>query len=172
MFNNLEGCTAPQRERERAACGLVVELIALDNAEIKEPDRTELVPRRRGRQGRHLQLRHQSVCDCRGVSSTISWRQVETGSAIHAEISFASSCAATIHEVNSIRIAVLESGHQQIDSGTKTLASRQEHGRADIISKGISAGKSNNTYRGQVSADRKAENARNFTERELAADRQ
>jgi Fe-S cluster assembly protein SufB len=98
--------------------------------------------------------------DCRGARSKISWTQVETGSAITWKYP---SCILrgddSRGEFYSIAVS---SGHQQIDSGTKMLhLGRNTTSR--IISKGISAGNSNNTYRGQVSVHRKAANARNFT---------
>jgi Fe-S cluster assembly protein SufB len=98
--------------------------------------------------------------DCRGDRSKISWTQVETGSAITWKYP---SCILrgddSSGEFYSIAVS---NGHQQIDSGTKMLH-LGKNTTSRIISKGISAGNSNNTYRGQVSVHRKAENARNFT---------
>ncbi len=99
--------------------------------------------------------------DCRGDNSKISWTQVETGSAITWKYP---SCLLrgdnARGEFYSIAVA---NGHQQIDSGTKMIHLGQNTS-SRIISKGISAGFSNNTYRGQVAAYRKAKNARNFTQ--------
>jgi Fe-S cluster assembly protein SufB len=154
----LEGCTAPQRD-ENQLHAAVVELIALDDAEIKYSTVQNWYPGDKdGKGGIYNFVTKRG--DCRGKNSKISWTQVETGSAITWKYP---SCIlrgdGSRGEFYSIAVS---NGHQQVDSGTKMLH-LGKNTVSRIISKGISAGKSNNTYRGQVSVHRKAENARNFT---------
>jgi len=154
----LEGCTAPKRD-ENQLHAAVVELIALDDAEIKYSTVQNWYPGdSEGKGGIYNFVTKRG--DCRGRNSKISWTQVETGSAITWKYP---SCIlrgdGSRGEFYSIAVS---NGHQQIDSGTKMIhLGRNTSSR--IISKGISAGKSNNTYRGQVSVHRKATDARNFT---------
>jgi len=154
----LEGCTAPQRD-ENQLHAAVVELIALDDAEIKYSTVQNWYPGDKdGKGGIYNFVTKRG--DCRGVRSKISWTQVETGSAITWKYP---SCIlrgeGSRGEFYSIAIS---NGRQQVDSGTKMIhLGRNTTSR--IISKGISAGKSQNTYRGLVSAHRKAAGARNFT---------
>ena len=155
----LEGCTAPQRD-ENQLHAAVVELIALDDAEIKYSTVQNWYPGdAEGRGGIYNFVTKRG--DCRGARSKISWTQVETGSAITWKYP---SCILrgddSRGEFYSIAVS---NGHQQIDSGTKMLH-LGKNTSSRIISKGISAGRSNNTYRGQVSVHRKATNARNFTQ--------
>ncbi|WP_212112683.1 Fe-S cluster assembly protein SufB [Bartonella queenslandensis] len=155
----LEGCTAPQRD-ENQLHAAVVELIALENAEIKYSTVQNWYPGDKdGKGGIYNFVTKRG--DCRGDNSKISWTQVETGSAITWKYP---SCLLrgdnARGEFYSIAVA---NGHQQIDSGTKMIHLGQNTS-SRIISKGISAGFSNNTYRGQVTAYRKAKNARNFTQ--------
>ncbi|GAA5107084.1 Fe-S cluster assembly protein SufB [Bartonella jaculi] len=155
----LEGCTAPQRD-ENQLHAAVVELIALKNAEIKYSTVQNWYPGdKEGKGGIYNFVTKRG--DCRGDNSKISWTQVETGSAITWKYP---SCLLrgdnSRGEFYSIAVA---NGHQQIDSGTKMIH-LGKNTSSRIISKGISAGFSNNTYRGQVSAYRKAQNARNFTQ--------
>ncbi|MGN6772086.1 MAG: Fe-S cluster assembly protein SufB [Rhizobiaceae bacterium] len=154
----LEGCTAPQRD-ENQLHAAVVELIALDDAEIKYSTVQNWYPGdAEGTGGVYNFVTKRG--DCRGDRSKISWTQVETGSAITWKYP---SCILrgddSRGEFYSIAVS---NGHQQIDSGTKMLH-LGKNTTSRIISKGISAGNSNNTYRGQVSVHRKATNARNFT---------
>ncbi len=154
----LEGCTAPQRD-ENQLHAAVVELIALDDAEIKYSTVQNWYPGDKdGKGGIYNFVTKRG--DCRGKNSKISWTQVETGSAITWKYP---SCIlrgdGSRGEFYSIAVS---NGHQQVDSGTKMLH-LGKNTVSRIISKGISSGKSNNTYRGQVSVHRKAENARNFT---------
>ena len=154
----LEGCTAPQRD-ENQLHAAVVELIALDDAEIKYSTVQNWYPGdAQGKGGVYNFVTKRG--DCRGDRSTISWTQVETGSAITWKYP---SCILRGDESqgNFYSIAV-SNGYQQIDSGTKMLH-LGKNTKSRIISKGIAAGFSQNTYRGQVSAHRKATNARNFT---------
>ncbi|MBX9759552.1 MAG: Fe-S cluster assembly protein SufB [Beijerinckiaceae bacterium] len=154
----LEGCTAPMRD-ENQLHAAVVELIALDDAEIKYSTVQNWYPGdSEGKGGIYNFVTKRG--DCRGARSKISWTQVETGSAITWKYP---SCILrgddSRGEFYSIAIS---NGKQQVDSGTKMLH-LGKNTSSRIISKGISAGRSNNTYRGQVFAHRKAQNARNFT---------
>jgi len=154
----LEGCTAPARD-ENQLHAAVVELVALDDAEIKYSTVQNWYPGdSEGRGGVYNFVTKRG--DCRGARSKISWTQVETGSAITWKYP---SCIlrgeASRGEFYSIAIS---NGYQQVDSGTKMIhLGRNTTSR--IISKGIAAGKSQNTYRGQVSSHAKATGARNFT---------
>jgi Fe-S cluster assembly protein SufB len=154
----LEGCTAPMRD-ENQLHAAVVELVALDDAEIKYSTVQNWYPGdKQGKGGIYNFVTKRG--DCRGPRSKISWTQVETGSAITWKYP---SCIlrgdGSRGEFYSIAIS---NGYQQVDSGTKMIhLGRDTSSR--IISKGIAAGHSNNTYRGLVSAHRRATNARNFT---------
>ena len=154
----LEGCTAPQRD-ENQLHAAVVELIALDDAEIKYSTVQNWYPGdANGKGGIYNFVTKRG--DCRGDRSKISWTQVETGSAITWKYP---SCILrgddSSGEFYSIAVS---NGYQQVDSGTKMIH-LGKNTSSRIISKGIAAGFSQNTYRGQVSAHRKATNARNFT---------
>ena len=154
----LEGCTAPQRD-ENQLHAAVVELVALDDAEIKYSTVQNWYPGdAEGKGGIYNFVTKRG--DCRGANSKISWTQVETGSAITWKYP---SCIlrgdGSRGEFYSIAVS---NGHQQIDSGTKMIH-LGKNTSSRIISKGISAGNSQNTYRGQVSVHRRAEGARNFT---------
>ncbi|MFK4060525.1 MULTISPECIES: Fe-S cluster assembly protein SufB [Brucella] len=155
----LEGCTAPQRD-ENQLHAAVVELIAMENAEIKYSTVQNWFPGDKdGKGGIYNFVTKRG--DCRGDNSKISWTQVETGSAITWK--YPSCILRGDNSRGEFYSIAVSNGHQQIDSGTKMLH-LGKNTSSRIISKGISAGKSNNTYRGQVSAHRKAENARNFTQ--------
>jgi Fe-S cluster assembly protein SufB len=154
----LEGCTAPRRD-ENQLHAAVVELIALDDAEIKYSTVQNWYPGdAEGRGGIFNFVTKRG--DCRGPRSKISWTQVETGSAITWKYP---SCILrgddSRGEFYSIAIS---NGRQQVDSGTKMIH-LGKNTVSRIISKGIAAGHSNNTYRGLVSAHRRATGARNFT---------
>ena len=154
----LEGCTAPQRD-ENQLHAAVVELIALKDAEIKYSTVQNWYPGdKEGKGGIYNFVTKRG--DCRGDNSKISWTQVETGSAITWKYP---SCIlrgdGSQGEFYSIAIS---NGHQQVDSGTKMIH-LGKNTSSRIISKGIAAGVSENTYRGQVTAHRRATNARNFT---------
>ena len=154
----LEGCTAPKRD-ENQLHAAVVELVALDDAEIKYSTVQNWYPGdNEGKGGIYNFVTKRG--DCRGKNAKISWTQVETGSAITWKYP---SCIlrgdGSRGEFYSIAVS---NGMQQVDSGTKMIhLGRNTTSR--IISKGISAGRSQNTYRGLVSAHRKAGGARNFT---------
>jgi Fe-S cluster assembly protein SufB len=154
----LEGCTAPKRD-ENQLHAAVVELIALEDAEIKYSTVQNWFPGdSEGKGGIYNFVTKRG--DCRGARSKISWTQVETGSAITWKYP---SCILrgddSRGEFYSIAIS---NGRQQVDSGTKMLH-LGKNTSSRIISKGIAAGHSDNTYRGQVFAHRKASGARNFT---------
>ena len=154
----LEGCTAPKRD-ENQLHAAVVELITHDDAEIKYSTVQNWYPGdAEGKGGIYNFVTKRG--DCRGKNSKISWTQVETGSAITWKYP---SCIlrgdGSRGEFYSIAIS---NGYQQVDSGSKMLH-LGKNTTSRIISKGISAGHSQNTYRGQVSAHRKATGARNFT---------
>ncbi|MEO0497003.1 MAG: Fe-S cluster assembly protein SufB [Pseudomonadota bacterium] len=155
----LEGCTAPQRD-ENQLHAAVVELVAMDDAEIKYSTVQNWYPGdAEGKGGIYNFVTKRG--DCKGKNSKISWTQVETGSAITWKYP---SCIlrgdGSQGEFYSIAVS---NGRQQIDSGTK-MVHLGKNTKSRIISKGISAGNSQNTYRGRVSASRRAENARNFTQ--------
>jgi len=154
----LEGCTAPMRD-EHQLHAAVVELIALDDSEIKYSTVQNWYPGDKdGKGGIYNFVTKRG--DCRGHNSRISWTQVETGSAITWKYP---SCIlrgdSSRGEFYSIAVS---NGYQQVDSGTKMIH-LGKNTSSRIISKGIAAGHSQNTYRGLVSAHRKAKNARNFT---------
>src|SRR5689334_7214234 len=154
----LEGCTAPKRA-ENQLHAAVVELVALEGAEIKYSTVQNWYPGDANGVGGIYNFVTKRG-DCRGDRSKISWTQVETGSAITWKYP---SCILrgddTVGEFFSIAIA---NNFQQADTGTKMIH-LGKNTRSRIISKGISAGKSNNTYRGQVLAHRRAKGARNVT---------
>jgi Fe-S cluster assembly protein SufB len=154
----LEGCTAPQRD-ENQLHAAVVELIALDDAEIKYSTVQNWYPGDvEGKGGIYNFVTKRG--DCRGARSKISWTQVETGSAITWK--YPSCILRGDDSQGEFYSIAVSNGYQQIDSGTKMIH-LGKNTSSRIISKGIAAGFSQNTYRGQVSAHRKATNARNFT---------
>jgi Fe-S cluster assembly protein SufB len=156
----LEGCTAPMRD-ENQLHAAVVELVALEDATIKYSTVQNWYPGDpvTGKGGIYNFVTKRA--DCRGDRSKVSWTQVETGSAITWKYP---SCVlrgeGSSGEFYSIAIT---NGHQQADTGTKMIH-LGANTKSRIISKGISAGKSSNTYRGLVSAHPKAKGARNFTQ--------
>jgi Fe-S cluster assembly protein SufB len=155
----LEGCTAPQRD-ENQLHAAVVELVALDDAEIKYSTVQNWYPGDKdGKGGIYNFVTKRG--DCRGANSKISWTQVETGSAITWK--YPSCILRGDNSRGEFYSIAVSNGYQQVDSGTKMIH-LGKNTSSRIISKGISAGHSNNTYRGQVSINRKADNARNFTQ--------
>lgn len=155
----LEGCTAPQRD-ENQLHAAVVELVALDDAEIKYSTVQNWFPGDKdGKGGIYNFVTKRG--DCRGKNSKISWTQVETGSAITWK--YPSCILRGENSRGEFYSIAVSNGYQQVDSGTKMIH-LGKNSSSRIISKGISAGKSQNTYRGLVSAHRKASNARNFTQ--------
>jgi Fe-S cluster assembly protein SufB len=154
----LEGCTAPMRD-ENQLHAAVVELVALEDAEIKYSTVQNWYPGdAQGKGGIFNFVTKRG--DCRGARSKISWTQVETGSAITWK--YPSCILRGDNSRGEFYSIAISNGHQQVDSGTKMLH-LGKNTVSRIISKGIAAGQSNNTYRGLVSAHRKAKGARNFT---------
>ena len=154
----LEGCTAPMRD-ENQLHAAVVELVSLEDAEIKYSTVQNWYPGdAQGKGGIFNFVTKRG--DCRGARSKISWTQVETGSAITWK--YPSCILRGDNSRGEFYSIAISNGHQQVDSGTKMLH-LGKNTTSRIISKGIAAGKSNNTYRGLVSAHRKAKGARNFT---------
>jgi Fe-S cluster assembly protein SufB len=155
----LEGCTAPMRD-ENQLHAAVVELVILDDAEIKYSTVQNWYPGDKDGKGGIYNFVTKRA-DCRGARAKVSWTQVETGSAVTWKYP---SCVlrgdGSSGEFYSIAIT---NNRQQADTGTKMIH-LGANTRSRIISKGISAGRSSNTYRGLVSAHPKARGARNFTQ--------
>jgi Fe-S cluster assembly protein SufB len=155
----LEGCTAPMRD-ETQLHAAVVELIAHEDAEIKYSTVQNWYPGdAEGKGGVYNFVTKRG--DCRGKNSKISWTQVETGSAITWK--YPSCILRGDNSRGEFYSIAISNGRQQIDSGTKMIH-LGKNTSSRIVSKGIAAGKSDNTYRGLVSAHRKARGARNFTQ--------
>jgi Fe-S cluster assembly protein SufB len=155
----LEGCTAPMRD-ENQLHAAVVELVALDDAEIKYSTVQNWYPGdSEGKGGIYNFVTKRGAC--RGARSKISWTQVETGSAITWKYP---SCILQGEEsVGEFYSVALTNNRQQADTGTKMIHIGK-NSRSTIVSKGISAGRSNNTYRGLVRVLANADNVRNFTQ--------
>lgn len=154
----LEGCTAPTRD-ENQLHAAVVELVALDDAEIKYSTVQNWYPGdKNGKGGIYNFVTKRG--DCRGHHAKISWTQVETGSAITWK--YPSCILRGDYSRGEFYSIAVSNGYQQVDSGTKMIH-LGKNTSSRIISKGIAAGFSQNTYRGLVSAHRKATGARNFT---------
>ncbi|HEX3808951.1 MAG TPA: Fe-S cluster assembly protein SufB [Rhizomicrobium sp.] len=155
----LEGCTAPKRD-ENQLHAAVVELIALEGAEIKYSTVQNWYPGdENGLGGIYNFVTKRG--DCRGACSKISWTQVETGSAITWK--YPSCILRGDDSVGEFYSIAITNHFQQADTGTKMIH-LGKNTRSRIISKGISAGKAQNTYRGLVSVRPKAEKARNYTQ--------
>lgn len=155
----LEGCTAPMRD-ENQLHAAVVELIALDNAEIKYSTiQNWYAGDKEGKGGIYNFVTKRGAC--RGFNSKISWTQVETGSAITWK--YPSCILQGDNSIGEFYSVALTNHYQQADTGTKMIH-LGKNTRSTIISKGISAGCSNNSYRGLVKIVKKAENARNFSQ--------
>jgi len=155
----LEGCTAPMRD-ENQLHAAVVELIVLDDAEIKYSTVQNWYPGDADGKGGIYNFVTKRA-DCRGTRAKVSWTQVETGSAITWKYP---SCILRGDESSGEFYSIaVTNGRQQADTGTKMIH-LGKNTRSRIISKGISAGKSSNTYRGLVSTNQKAAGARNFTQ--------
>ncbi|PJA97751.1 MAG: Fe-S cluster assembly protein SufB [Ignavibacteriales bacterium CG_4_9_14_3_um_filter_30_11] len=155
----LEGCTAPMRD-ENQLHAAVVELIALDNAEIKYSTVQNWYPGdKNGKGGIYNFVTKRGAA--RGINSKISWTQVETGSAITWK--YPSCILQGNHSIGEFYSVALTNNYQQADTGTKMIH-LGKNTSSTIISKGISAGKSNNSYRGLVKVSKNADNARNFSQ--------
>ena len=155
----LEGCTAPMRD-ENQLHAAVVELVALDDAEIKYSTVQNWWPGDADGKGGVYNFVTKRA-DCRGRNSKVSWTQVETGSAITWK--YPSCVLKGDNSQGEFYSIAVTNGRQQADTGTKMIHLGRNT-KSRIISKGISAGKSDQTYRGLVSVHGKAEGARNFTQ--------
>src|SRR5689334_4645018 len=155
----LEGCTAPMRD-ENQLHAAVVELVALDDAKIKYSTVQNWYPGdKEGKGGIYNFVTKRGKCQ--GRNSRISWTQVETGSAITWK--YPSCILVGDNSIGEFYSVALTNHAQQADTGTKMIH-LGKNTRSTIISKGIAAGKSNNSYRGLVKVMPKAENARNYTQ--------
>ena len=155
----LEGCTAPKRDTNQLHAA-VVELVALDNATIKYSTvQNWYAGDAEGRGGIYNFVTKRGKCA--GVNSKISWTQVETGSAITWK--YPSVILQGDNSTGEFYSVAVVNNHQQADTGTKMIHIGKNT-KSTIISKGISAGHGNNSYRGQVKVLPKAENARNYTQ--------
>ena len=155
----LEGCTAPMRD-ENQLHAAVVELIALDDAEIKYSTVQNWYPGDKdGKGGIYNFVTKRGKCQ--GRNSKISWTQVETGSAITWK--YPGCILLGDNSVGEFYSVALTNNHQQADTGTKMIHVGKNT-RSTIVSKGISAGQGQNTYRGQVKVLKNAHNARNYSQ--------
>ena len=154
----LEGCTAPSRD-ENQLHAAVVELIALDDAEIKYSTVQNWYPgNNEGKGGVYNFVTKRGLCE---TNAKISWTQVETGSAITWK--YPSCILKGNNSVGEFYSIAVTNNYQQADTGTKMIH-LGKNTKSTIISKGISAGKSQNSYRGLVQINSRAENARNFSQ--------
>lgn len=155
----LEGCTAPMRD-ENQLHAAVVELVALKNAEIKYSTVQNWYPgNKEGKGGIYNFVTKRGICF--GDHSKISWTQVETGSALTWK--YPGCILKGNHSVGEFYSVAVTNNYQQADTGTKMIHIGKNT-KSTIVSKGISAGFSNNSYRGLVAIQKGAENARNFTQ--------
>ena len=154
----LEGCTAPSRD-ENQLHAAVVELVALDDAEIKYSTVQNWFPgNKNGKGGVYNFVTKRGICH---KNSKISWTQVETGSAVTWK--YPSCILKGDNSIGEFYSIAVTNNYQQADTGTKMIH-LGKNTKSTIISKGISAGKSQNSYRGLVQVNAKAENARNFSQ--------
>ena len=155
----LEGCTAPQRD-ENQFHAAVVEIVALKNAEVKYSTVQNWYPGdKNGKGGIHNLVVKRGIC--KGDNSKIFWTQVETGSAVTWK--YPSTILKGDNSVSEFYSVAVTNNHQQADTGTKMIHIGKNT-RSRIISKGISLGKSDNSYRGLVDIKKTAENARNYSQ--------
>jgi Fe-S cluster assembly protein SufB len=155
----LEGCTAPQRD-ENQLHAAVVEIVAMDNAEVKYSTVQNWYPGdKKGKGGIFNFVTKRGICA--GVNSKISWTQVETGSAVTWK--YPSCILKGDGSVGEFFSVAVTNNHQQADTGTKMIHIGKNT-KSTIVSKGISAGKSQNSYRGLVKISKGASNARNFSQ--------
>jgi Fe-S cluster assembly protein SufB len=155
----LEGCTAPMRD-ENQLHAAVVELVVLEDAEIKYSTVQNWYPGDKDGNGGIYNFVTKRA-DCREKNAKVSWTQVETGSAVTWK--YPSCVLRGDNSVGEFYSIAITNNHQQADTGTKMIH-LGKNTKSRIISKGISAGKSDQTYRGLVSVHRKAEGVRNFTQ--------
>ena len=163
----LEGCTAPKRSTNQLHAA-VVELVALDGATIKYSTVQNWYAGDEEGPGRHLQLRDQAR-EGAGNRSKISWTQVETGSAITWK--YPSVILQGDDSTGEFYSVAVVNNRQQADTGTKMIHIGKNT-KSNIVSKGISAGRGQNSYRGQVKVMPKATGARNYTQCDSMLDRE
>ena len=155
----LEGCTAPQRD-ENQLHAAIVEIITHDNAEVKYSTVQNWYPGdKNGKGGIYNFVTKRGLC--KGANSKISWTQVETGSAITWK--YPSCILLGDNSIGEFYSVAVTNNMQQADTGSKMIHIGKNT-KSTIISKGISAGRSNNSYRGLVQVSKKADNARNFSQ--------
>lgn len=155
----LEGCTAPQRD-ENQLHAAIVEIVTMERAEVKYSTVQNWYPGdKNGVGGIYNFVTKRAIC--KGDYSKVSWTQVETGSAITWK--YPSCVLQGDHSVGEFYSVAVTNNHQQADTGTKMIH-LGKNTRSLIVSKGVSAGKSQNSYRGLVKVSKKAENARNFSQ--------
>ncbi len=155
----LEGCTAPSRD-ENQLHAAVVELIAMKGAEIKYSTVQNWYPGdKEGKGGVFNFVTKRGIC--KGANSKISWTQVETGSAVTWK--YPSTILKGDNSISEFYSVAVTNNHQQADTGTKMIHIGKNT-KSTIISKGISLGKSQNSYRGLVKVNKNAKNARNFSQ--------
>ncbi len=155
----LEGCTAPQRD-ENQLHAAIVEIVAMDRAEVKYSTVQNWYPGDKdGKGGIYNFVTKRAIC--KGESSKVSWTQVETGSAITWK--YPSCILKGDNSIGEFYSVAFTNHHQQADTGTKMIH-LGKNTRSRIVSKGISAGKSQNSYRGLVRVATNADNARNFSQ--------
>ncbi len=155
----LEGCTAPQRD-ENQLHAAIVEIVAMERAEVKYSTVQNWYPGdKEGKGGIYNFVTKRAIC--KGDYSKVMWTQVETGSAITWK--YPSCVLQGDHSVGEFYSVAVTNNYQQADTGTKMIH-LGKNTRSLIVSKGVSAGKSQNSYRGLVKVSKKAENARNFSQ--------
>jgi Fe-S cluster assembly protein SufB len=155
----MEGCTAPMRD-ENQLHAAVVEIVALENATVKYSTVQNWYPGdKNGKGGIYNFVTKRGIC--KGDNSKISWTQVETGSAITWK--YPSCILLGNNSIGEFYSVAVTNNYQQADTGTKMIHIGKNT-KSTIISKGISAGKSDNSYRGMVRVMKKADNARNFSQ--------
>ena len=155
----MEGCTAPMRD-ENQLHAAIVEIVAMENAEVKYSTVQNWYPgNKEGLGGIYNFVTKRGLC--KGANSKIAWTQVETGSAITWK--YPSCILLGDNSVGEFYSVAVTNNYQQADTGSKMMHIGKNT-RSTIISKGISAGFSNNSYRGLVKVTKRAENARNFSQ--------
>ncbi|MCD4771804.1 MAG: Fe-S cluster assembly protein SufB [Bacteroidales bacterium] len=155
----LEGCTAPQRD-ENQLHAAIVEIIVMNDAEVKYSTVQNWYPgNKKGKGGIYNFVTKRALC--KGKNSKVSWTQVETGSAVTWK--YPACVLKGDNSVGEFYSVAVTNNYQQADTGTKMIHIGKNT-KSTIISKGISAGKSNNSYRGLVKVAKKAENSRNYSQ--------
>jgi len=155
----MEGCTAPQRD-ENQLHAAIVEIVAMKNAEVKYSTVQNWYPgNKEGKGGIYNFVTKRGIC--KGDNSKISWAQVETGSAVTWK--YPSTILKGDNSISEFYSVAVTNNFQQADTGSKMIH-LGKNTSSTIVSKGISAGKSQNAYRGLVKIGKKAENARNFSQ--------